>query len=187
MNETVLRMANGGSYVAIAALVIWALVTLLKSSVVRLDIPPRVRPWVAFGLGQVYAVLVVILEGAPPGQAAVQGIMATVLAIGGQELGSSAALNTTSIGGLSLLVCLLGSAGCSTAQLEAGLDAGNKLVTKAKPCLVATFEAEREACGGDVACVRDVEEGGRETADAAKLFREAWCALAEDAQAKGCP
>ena len=47
LNQAIKDSAANGDRVAIAAVVVWLLVTLLKSDYVPIDFAPKVRPWLA--------------------------------------------------------------------------------------------------------------------------------------------
>lgn len=73
-------------WVPIASVVLGVLVRLAKSDTrIPIDIPPRLRVWLAFGLGQVAAVLDVVVAGQPWKQAIFGGLIASVLAIVGHN------------------------------------------------------------------------------------------------------
>lgn len=90
VDQTVQDSASRGSWAAIAALVVWALIALAKSDKTPLWLtpPPAWRPLVAVLLGQVYAVLEAGVHGMPWGAAVVRGFVVAAAAIAGQELGS---------------------------------------------------------------------------------------------------
>jgi Mrp family chromosome partitioning ATPase len=90
IDPTIAEQAGAGRHVAIAAVIVWALVAAMKSPAFPLDIPPKARPWLALALGQVYAVLAAVVGGIPWGAALVDGLVATTLAVTGQELGAAA-------------------------------------------------------------------------------------------------
>jgi hypothetical protein len=188
--DLVLREAGAGSLVALAALVIWSLVSLLKSDRIPIDIPPRLRPWLAFALGQTFAVLEVVLQGTPARQAVIQGVYATVLAIGGQELGGAA--GPAILGALrkgappALLLCLTVIVGCSgaTAELQQFAEASRDIIEAADPCFVAQQEKQLEDCRKDPACVARVLEVWRPIKKAINVANAIWCARMPDAE--GC-
>lgn len=90
IDSTIAEQAGAGRHVAIAAVIVWALVATLKSPAFPLQVPPRARPWLALALGQVYAVLAAVVGGVPWGVALVDGLIATTLAVTGQDLGAAA-------------------------------------------------------------------------------------------------
>jgi hypothetical protein len=190
MEDLVVREAGTGSTVALAALVIWVLISVLKSNAVPINIPPRVRPWLALLLGQAYAVLVVMLQGTPAREAIVQGAVATVLAIGGQELGGSA--GPAILGALrkgappALLLFLAVSVGCSgaTAEVARYAEASRDILAAAEPCLVAQQQQQLEACKADEACLARVSEVWGPIKRSLSVAHDVWCSLAPESE--GC-
>jgi hypothetical protein len=93
IDQTVQDSASHGSWAAIAALIVWGSVAMLKSERTPpwLTPPPAYRPLVALALGQAYAILELVVHGMPWGSAVVRGIVVAAIAIGGQELGSKLA------------------------------------------------------------------------------------------------
>lgn len=76
------------SWIALAALIVFAIVRLLKSDTkIPLNIPARYRPVLAIALGAVAGVLDHVASGTPWRQALVNGATAGVLAIMGNVLG----------------------------------------------------------------------------------------------------
>lgn len=86
----------------LAALLIGAIVRALKSDTLPswLQIPPRLRPWLAIGLGQVLTVVEAVAMGTPWRDAVLHGLAASLTAmlghdtlveglLGGRELGAS--------------------------------------------------------------------------------------------------
>jgi hypothetical protein len=87
--------------IAISALLIGAAVRALKSDSLPswLNIPPRVRPWLAIGLGQVLTAVEAVGAGTPWKDAVLHGLAASLAAMlghdtlvegarGGRELGA---------------------------------------------------------------------------------------------------
>lgn len=75
-----------GYYVAGIAGAIHLLMWLLKfSTFLEAKIPARVRPLVAFGLGQIGAIFDMLVSGTPRSKAIVTGLIATTIAIATQE------------------------------------------------------------------------------------------------------
>lgn len=188
--DLVLREAGAGSLVALAALVIWSLVSLLKSDRIPIDIPPRLRPWLAFGLGQTFAVLEVVLQGTPARQAVIQGIYATVLAIGGQELGGSAgpailgALKRGAPPALLLFVSVLVGCSGATAEVARYAEASRDILAAAEPCFVAQQQAQLEACKADEACLARVSDVWGPIKRSLTVAHDVWCTLAPESE--GC-
>lgn len=188
--ESTVQSAGNGSLVAIAAVVIWALVALAKSPALPIDIPPRVRPWLAFGLGQAYAVLSVVLSGVPWGEAIAHGVVATVLAIGGQELGSSAAPKSPRPPTSTVLPLLLfvgasaGLSGCGLpAKVESALEASRDVVAIAEPCMRGALSVDLSRCSTPE-CVGSVEQRWAGPMAALDLLRSVWCDLSPESE--GC-
>lgn len=90
IDQTVQDSAAKGSWAAIAALVVWAVIALAKSDKTPPWMTPPVawRPLIAVLLGQVYAVLEAGVHGMPWGSAVVRGFVVAAAAIAGQELKS---------------------------------------------------------------------------------------------------
>jgi hypothetical protein len=66
-----------------AVLVVGVIVRLLKSDTrIPIDIPPRWQPVLVLGLGQLYAVLQSVVDGAPWRQAAVDGLKVAFVSMG---------------------------------------------------------------------------------------------------------
>lgn len=76
------------AWIPLAALVVGFLVWLLKTRPALQDkIPPRVRPWVAIGLGQLLAVLQAVTLGTPWKDAVLNGLLAALTAMFGHDVG----------------------------------------------------------------------------------------------------
>lgn len=88
VSESIQESASRGEYAAVAALVVWALVALVKRPDIPIPLPPRARPLLALGLGQVYAVLEAVVGGMPWGAAIVRGLVVAAGAIAAHEVGS---------------------------------------------------------------------------------------------------
>lgn len=116
IDSTLVESASKGSWVAVAALVTWALIAAMKSDRIPINIPPRARPIIALVLGQVFAVLSAVMGGVSWPAAVVSGVAAAAFAIAGQEIGSAAkptiakipppSVPLATIGGF-LLLCLV--------------------------------------------------------------------------------
>jgi hypothetical protein len=67
--------------------VIGLITRLFKSDTrIPLDIPPRLRIWLAFGLGAVSSVLEMVVAGTPWKTALVDGLVSAVLAVVGHDV-----------------------------------------------------------------------------------------------------
>lgn len=184
--------AGAGDFVALAALVIWVLVTLAKSAWIPVEVPPRARPILALGLGQVFTVLVAVVDGASAGQAVVSGLVASALAIAAQEAGSAfkGSQPPGSAGSALLLIALAGAAaglstGCGGSQeLAKYAEAGRDIAARAEPCLVAQKAMDESQCGTDAACLATVKETYGKLADALDLMHSTWCKVSP--QSEGC-
>ena len=73
------------SWIALAALMIGAIVAVLKGSTPLPEIPAKYRPWLALGLGVVAGVLKSVSTGTPIAQAILSGLEAGMTAIVGHE------------------------------------------------------------------------------------------------------
>jgi len=88
IDPNITEQAAAGGHVALAALAVWMLVALVKSDKIPINIPPAARPWLAFALGQTYAVLAAVVGGVRWELAVVEGLFAALGAVGTQELGA---------------------------------------------------------------------------------------------------
>jgi len=80
-------MIEQHKWVPLAALVIGLVVRLLKSDTkIPIDIPPRWRVWLAFGLGIVSGILETVITGVPWQSAIIGGLVSTALAVLGQNV-----------------------------------------------------------------------------------------------------
>ncbi|HLV68037.1 MAG TPA: hypothetical protein VKY73_19600 [Polyangiaceae bacterium] len=87
-SDELLGLALEHRWVAFAALIIGAVVRVLKSdSPLPITVPAKWRGWLAIGLGIVAGVLEAIAGGTPWARALAEGLAAAVLAIAGHELG----------------------------------------------------------------------------------------------------
>jgi hypothetical protein len=189
MDEQVITQAGQGSHVAGAALAVWVLVSVLKSDRVPINVPPAVRPWLALVLGQVYAVLSAVVLGQPWGAAVVDGLLATTLAVTGQELGSSVTRlppPPPSVLPLLLTVAALGGlTSCGGAQQVTRLaEAARDVAVVAEPCLVEVQRAELRTCEGEAGCEGMVRQRWAPVAAALDVLHDAWCGLSPESE--GC-
>ncbi len=88
ISDTIQESASRGGYAAIAALIVWASIAVIKRDDVPIPLPPRYRPLLALALGQVYAVLETVVGGMPWGAAVVRGLVVAAGAIAVHEVGS---------------------------------------------------------------------------------------------------
>lgn len=119
-------------WVAVAALIIGAVVRLLKSDTPLPTVPARWRAWLAIGLGIVAGVLDALVAGTPLVSAVLQGLGAALTAItthelviegirGGRELGQppgAAIRAVVFVGALSVLSACAAVKGLFTPQNE---------------------------------------------------------------------
>lgn len=85
--QAVVDMVAKRAWVPLAALVVGLIVRLLKSDTkVPIDVPPRVRVWLALGLGVLSGVLEAVATGRAWGDAIVGGVVSAALAILGQNV-----------------------------------------------------------------------------------------------------
>lgn len=191
LSDVIKESAGAGHRVAIAAALVWLLVAVLKSDLVPVDFAPRARPYLALGLGQLYALLEAVVGGMSWSAAVVAGLVATVTAIGSQELGAAAKTPRPPPGaaGLLLLLAALGGAatGCGGSlqqDLQLYAEKSRDVLAAAEPCLVAQKEVATAGCKGDAACVAKVAEVYRPIADALDMIHHAWCRLSP--KSEGC-
>lgn len=190
IDQSLQDSAGRGSYAALAALLVWALIAVLKRDDVPIPLPPRARPFVALALGQVYGVLEAVVGGMPWRAAVLRGLVVAVSAIGLHEVVSKARpagepSSTPKPPPLPLLALTLALAGCAgqKAQLESALEATRDIAAVAHPCLVAQQEQLVEQCQ-DEACKAKVRESFEPIADAFEVLHELWCGLSPESE--GC-
>lgn len=82
-----INMALDHQWLALSAVVLGAIVRVLKDDSRILTIPAPFRPWLAFGLGSVAACLQLVVDGAGWQEAVTTAIVAPALAIIGHHLG----------------------------------------------------------------------------------------------------
>lgn len=88
ISDTIQESASRGGYAALAAILVWACVAVIKRDDVPIPLPPRYRPLLAVALGQVYAALEAMVGGMPWGAAVVRGLVVAAGAIGAHEVAS---------------------------------------------------------------------------------------------------
>jgi len=85
--DELLALIVDGKWTAVAAIVIGAIVRLLKDDTKSLPtVPAQWRPWLALGLGAVWGVLQAVVAGTPWKEAIVHGLTAALTAIAGHDL-----------------------------------------------------------------------------------------------------
>lgn len=193
LDESVVESASRGELVPLAAAGVWLLVRLLKSDAFPVDIPPRFRPLLALVLGQVSAVLLAVVGGMSWRGAVVSGLIATALAIAGQELGASAKPAAAKLPPpptavvLPLLLLVGASAGLSgcglPAKVETALEASRDVAVFAESCAVEAQGLALERCETE-ACRAEVKAAFAPIADALDLLHQVWCGLAPESE--GC-
>lgn len=188
IDRSIQDSASRGSYVGLAAFVVWALIAALKSDRIPIDIPARARPFIALVLGQIYGVLEAVVGGMAWRSAIIRGIIVAAVAIAGQEWGSK--LRKPGSGPPStpppmvfVLALVLAGCGAQKAQLESALEAARDVSAVAHPCLVAQQEQAIEQCA-DEACKAKVRESFEPIAKAFDLLNELWCGLSPESE--GC-
>ena len=80
-----LQVVRLHAWVALAAMVIGALVRVLKGDSPLPCVSPRVRPWLALGLGMVSGVLSALLTSTPLSTTILEGLIAGATAIAGHD------------------------------------------------------------------------------------------------------
>lgn len=88
--NTIQDSAANGDRVAIAAVTVWALIAIVKRPEVPIPLPPRARPFLALGLGQVYGVLEAVVGGMAWRSALLRGLVVACAAIAAHEIASKA-------------------------------------------------------------------------------------------------
>lgn len=82
----VYNLISQHQWIGLAAVLIGALVRALKEDTpIPITIPPKVRPWLALGLGATAGALQKVSGGTPWKEAAFGGILAGMLAIVGHD------------------------------------------------------------------------------------------------------
>ncbi|WP_394845203.1 hypothetical protein LZC95_50275 [Pendulispora brunnea] len=89
MNNSIddaLALAAQGQWILFSAVIIGAIVRLLKSDTPLPTVPARWRSWLALGLGAVAGVLDAVLGGTSWTQALIDGLAAALTAMAGHDL-----------------------------------------------------------------------------------------------------
>ncbi|WP_394847415.1 hypothetical protein LZC95_08110 [Pendulispora brunnea] len=84
--EEVIGLALDHKWVPVAALIIGAIIRVLKSARPIGIVPPAWRPWLALALGAVAGVLQAVLAGSSWTKAVTDGLVAAMTAIAGHDL-----------------------------------------------------------------------------------------------------
>lgn len=69
-------------------------------------------------------------------------------------------------------------------ELAHAIEGARDIATVAAPCMVATKEAQQQACAGDAKCLEAVRAQWSRMADAMDRLHVAWCLLAPESE--GC-
>jgi hypothetical protein len=189
ISDTIQESASRGGYAAIAALIVWASIAVIKRDDVPIPLPPRYRPLLALALGQVYAVLETVVGGMPWGAAVVRGLVVAAGAIAVHEVGSKVRAPAEAVKPPSvpppmppLLLLCLALAGC-VPLLGCGSPLRALIVTTDAAAVAgeAARPILREACTEPAeALVRRLDAADRAgNVDAARAVRVEAAALAE--------
>lgn len=183
-----------GTWIPVAAIVIWLIVQIVKQPQIPIPLPPYARPLIAVVLGQVYGL---VIEGVVNGQtwmvAILRGLLAAGLPVFLHEVGSGAA---TAIkkgpaippGAASLFLMLVlggASAGCAASEklietlhnVEDLNDAQTQIAEEARPCFKAQDDRDEAACNGDEVCKATVRANANRRADLYDTVHAKQCGL----------
>jgi len=69
-------------------------------------------------------------------------------------------------------------------ELAHAIEGARDIATVAAPCMVATKEAQQQACAGDAQCLKAVGAQWSRMADAMDRLHVAWCLLSPESE--GC-
>lgn len=172
----------------VAAALIWFVIRLLKSERIPLDVPARVRPWLAVGLGIASGVAESFIAGTPLVDALLGGLVAGAGAIATQETLVPAAkvvrdsLRPPPMALLAFAFAFFGCGGAA-AKFEAVAHSARDVAVVAEACSFAAKEQAMAACIDDT-CKAKVLTKYSAIADALDAFHLAWCTAAPDAE--GC-
>lgn len=172
----------------VAAALIWFVIRLLKSERIPLDVPARVRPWLAVALGIASGVAESFVSGTPLVDALLGGLVAGAGAIATQETLVPAAkvvrdsLRPPPMALLAFAFVFFGCGGAAQ-KFEAVAHSARDVAVVAEACSFAAKEQAMLACDTD-ACKADVLRKYAPIADVLDAFHLAWCSAAPDAE--GC-
>lgn len=191
---------QSGDAIAVAALVVWLLTAYFKSDKFPIDVPPRVRPFLALGLAQSYASLAAIVGGKPVADSVIDGLLVGAVAIASQEAGKPlsgpvqsavAAVGEFLKGlfkkggaGMSVFLLFVLSSCVDKSKIEAGLNGAVEFHDRAAPCLMSMYANDLANCAGNDACMAQVHDVYGKAIDGSNAFRMLICAI--DKSAEGC-
>ncbi|WP_394833574.1 hypothetical protein LVJ94_44415 [Pendulispora rubella] len=84
--DEILTLAAQGKWIVVGAIVIGAIVRLLKSDTPLPTVPSQWRPWLALGLGAVAGIFQAVAAGTPWKKALLDGLVSALTAIAGHDL-----------------------------------------------------------------------------------------------------
>ena len=184
LNSLTVESASKGSWVAIAALVIWLFIRVLKSDSVPVSIPAPWRPVLAVGLGQAFAVLSSVVGGLSWPAAVVSGLVAAAGAIGSQEVGGAVKTVAKPPGPGMLLALTLVLCGCGAQeQLVKFAEASRDVATYAEPCMYGALELDLARCSTPE-CVAEVQRKWEPPMSTLDLVKQTWCTISPSSE--GC-
>lgn len=189
-----LAAVRGHAWPIVAAFVVGAIVRLVKSDKVPVNVPSRWRPLLALALGVLSGAAEAVIAGTQWPDALLGGVISALVASGGHEVIIEAIRGGREVGAppappaamvlLLVLAPTLHGCGASMKDAAAALNAANTIATAAEPCLVSQRAALLAQCGGDATCEAAVREKFSALADAYDVLHGAWCVLVPDAE--GC-
>lgn len=171
LSDSVKGSAERGEWVGVAALLIWVLISFLKSKYFPLDVSPRARVYLALGFGQLYGVFEAVVNGMPWGAAIVRGVITSASTIfiqevmfGGKDGDKPKVLvsGAGGIGGILLMLALL--LGC-TDYVKAGAIVANQVDAAAD----AAAPKLEERCTKPMQAAAKISEPDRRKAEAASI------------------
>lgn len=160
INNAILESAGQGKGTAIAAFVIWALIELLKSSVLGDKVPKKAQPWIALALGQAYCVLLMVFNGTSWGAAFISGVISTIGAIGTQEFRQATNLNPPVL----LIVVSFTMVGCAPGaggKSPDYLGIATRVLKTSQGCLDGFLSRAEDRCSKEAdpqACLKEAQD-----------------------------